>query len=302
MTSKQRAYLKGLAMNLEPIFQIGKSSLTPEVTEAIGEAFNTKELIKITVLKNCMDDPNEIARMLAERTHAQVVQVIGKKIVLYKESKEHKKIELPKKKVGIMGGTFDPIHYGHLILAQNALDTFSLDEILFVPSGTPWLKESTKVLSKNKRVSMTGMAIEDNPDFALSTIEIDREGNSYSYETVEELKRMQPKTDFYFIMGADSLLEIERWKHPDRLMTECTLLVAVRDDCDREGLEKQIIYLTDKYQADIKILPANRIDISSTKIRRMIREGKSVRYMLPDQVIRFIQKNHLYRQETSSEK
>ncbi len=206
------------------------------------------------------------------------------------------------KKVGIMGGTFDPIHYGHLILAQNALDTFSLDEILFVPSGTPWLKESTKVLSKNKRVSMTGMAIEDNPDFALSTIEIDREGNSYSYETVEELKRMQPKTDFYFIMGADSLLEIERWKHPDRLMAECTLLVAVRDDCDREGLEKQIIYLTDKYQADIRILPANRIDISSTKIRRMIREGKSVRYMLPDQVIRFIQKNHLYRQETSSEK
>lgn len=206
------------------------------------------------------------------------------------------------KKVGIMGGTFDPIHYGHLILAQNALDTFSLDEILFVPSGTPWLKESTKVLSKNKRVSMTGMAIEDNPDFALSTIEIDREGNSYSYETVEELKRMQPKTDFYFIMGADSLLEIERWKHPDRLMAECTLLVAVRDDCDREGLEKQIIYLTDKYQADIKILPANRIDISSTKIRRMIREGKSVRYMLPDQVIRFIQKNHLYRQEPSSEK
>lgn len=96
MTSKQRAYLKGLAMNLEPIFQIGKSSLTPEVTEAIGEAFNTKELIKIAVLKNCMDDPNEIARMLAERTHAQVVQVIGKKIVLYKESKEHKKIELPK--------------------------------------------------------------------------------------------------------------------------------------------------------------------------------------------------------------
>ena len=96
MTSKQRAYLKGLAMNLEPIFQIGKSSLTPEVTEAIGEAFNTKELIKITVLKNCMDDPNEIAHMLVELTHAQVVQVIGRKIVLYKESKEHKKIELPK--------------------------------------------------------------------------------------------------------------------------------------------------------------------------------------------------------------
>lgn len=206
------------------------------------------------------------------------------------------------KKVGIMGGTFDPIHYGHLMLAQNALDTFMLDEILFVPSGTPWLKESTKVLSKNKRVSMTGMAIEDNPDFALSTIEIDREGNSYSYETVEELKKEQPDTDFYFIMGADSLLEIERWKHPDRLMADCTLLVAVRDDCDKEGLKKQIAYLTDKYQADIRILPANRMDISSTRIRQMIQEGKSVRYMLPDQVIRFIQKNHLYQQEPSSEK
>ena len=96
MTSKQRSYLKGLAMNIEPIFQIGKSSLTPEYTEPIAEAFNKKELIKITVLKNCLDDPNEIAQVLAERTHSQVVQVIGKKIVLYKENKDHKKIELPK--------------------------------------------------------------------------------------------------------------------------------------------------------------------------------------------------------------
>ena len=96
MTSKQRAYLKGLAMNIDPIFQIGKSSLTPEVTEAIREAIDKRELIKISVLKNCLEDPKEIANVLAERTRAQVVQVIGKKIVLYKESKENKKIELPK--------------------------------------------------------------------------------------------------------------------------------------------------------------------------------------------------------------
>ncbi len=95
MTSKQRAYLKGLAMNIEPVFQIGKSGLTPEVTEAVNEAFNTKELIKLAVLKNCMEDPKEIAAMLGERTKSQVVQVIGKKIVLYKESKNHKKINLP---------------------------------------------------------------------------------------------------------------------------------------------------------------------------------------------------------------
>lgn len=96
MTSKQRAYLKSLASNLNPIFQVGKSSLTPEITEAIGESFNNNELIKIAVLKNCMDDPNEIAQILAERTHSQVVQVIGKKMVLYKPDKDKPKIELPK--------------------------------------------------------------------------------------------------------------------------------------------------------------------------------------------------------------
>ena len=95
-TSKQRAYLMSLASTLNPIFQIGKSSLTPEVTNAIAEAFNTRELIKISVLKNCFDDPREIAQMVAERTHSSVVQVIGKKIVLYKENKDNKKIDLPK--------------------------------------------------------------------------------------------------------------------------------------------------------------------------------------------------------------
>lgn len=95
MTSKQRAYLKGLAMDLDSTFQIGKASLTPEFVETIAEGFNKRELLKISVLKNCADDPRAIAEMLAGRTHSQVVQVIGKKIVLYKENKDHKKIELP---------------------------------------------------------------------------------------------------------------------------------------------------------------------------------------------------------------
>lgn len=95
MTSKQRAYLKSLASSLAPIFQVGKSSLTPQVTEAIGEAFNTRELIKVAVLKNCLDDPREIAEMIAERTHSQVVQVIGKKIVLYKPDRDNPRIVLP---------------------------------------------------------------------------------------------------------------------------------------------------------------------------------------------------------------
>ncbi len=95
MTTKQRAYLKGLAANLEPVFQIGKSGLTPEVTQAVREAFNTRELIKLSVLRNCMEDPQQIAGFIADRTGSLVVQVIGRKIVLYKESRDHKKIELP---------------------------------------------------------------------------------------------------------------------------------------------------------------------------------------------------------------
>ena len=95
MTSKQRAYLKSLASNLNPVFQVGKSSLTPELTEAIGEAFNKNELIKVAVLKYCADDPDEIAQMVAERTHSQLVQVIGKKFVLYKPDKDKPKIQLP---------------------------------------------------------------------------------------------------------------------------------------------------------------------------------------------------------------
>lgn len=199
-----------------------------------------------------------------------------------------------KKKVGIMGGTFDPIHNGHLLIAQAALDTFSLDEILFVPSGTPWLKDVSKVLDKKTRVSMTGLAIEDNPGFALSTIEIDREGNSYSYETLEILKQQNPDVEYYFILGADSLMEIDHWKNPDKLMASCTLLTAVRDDYDKQKLEEKMEALRNNYQAHIELLPTARIDLSSTMIREKVRNGQSVRYMMPDAVREYIEKRGIY--------
>ncbi len=198
------------------------------------------------------------------------------------------------KRVGIMGGTFDPVHNGHFIIAEMALENFELDEILFVPSGIPWLKDVSKVLNKKTRVSLTGIAIEDNPHFALSTIEIDREGNSYSYETVEELKKSNPDTDYYFIMGADSLFDLEIWKNPEILMKNCTLLVAVRDDYDQQQMRDRISYLVHKYQAKIELLATPRVDISSTMIRERIAAGKCVRYMLPDPVIEYIKKMQLY--------
>lgn len=206
------------------------------------------------------------------------------------------------KKVGIMGGTFDPIHNGHLIIAQCALESYQLDEILFVPSGIPWLKDISKVLNKKTRVSLTGLAIEGNQSFALSTIEIDREGNSYSYKTVEELKEQNPDVDYYFIMGADSLFEIETWKNPAELMKNCIILVAVRDEYNDIQMNEQIHYLQEKYHAEINLLQTPRLDISSTDIRRKVAEGKSIRYMLPDSVIDYIKKLHLYESSDSVDK
>lgn len=199
------------------------------------------------------------------------------------------------KKVGIMGGTFNPIHMGHLIIAENAREFFDLDEILFVPSGIPYMKEH--VLDSKTRISMTGIAIEDNPYFALSTIEVDRGGNSYSYETIQDLQKQNPTTKYYFIVGADSLFSMDKWKHPDKIFQECTVLAAIREGHNIEELTKQANLLKDKYECDIQFIPARSVDISSTNIRDRVREKRSIRYMVHDKVLNFIHKNKLYIEE-----
>ena len=198
-----------------------------------------------------------------------------------------------KKKVGIMGGTFNPIHLGHMLVAENAYETFDLDEILFVPSGESYMKEN--VLDAKTRITMTGVAIEDNSHFALSTIEVDRGGNSYSYETIEELKKHNPNTEYYFIVGADSLMNMEKWKNPEKIFNEVTILVAVRMGCTKDQLIEKIEELKEKFKgAKFFILPINTVDISSTSIRDKVRKGKSIRYMVHYKVIEYIKKNHIY--------
>ena len=196
------------------------------------------------------------------------------------------------KKVGIMGGTFNPIHLGHLILAEAAREHFELDEILFIPSGVPYMKEN--VLDSKTRVSMTGLAIEDNPFFALSTMVVDRGGNSYSYETIATLKEKNPMTKYYFIAGADSLFSMEKWMHPELIFKNCTVVVAVRRGHSTDELEEQISLLKEKYKTDIFILPTRTVDISSTAIRDRIHDGRSIRYMVHDKVGQYITKNNLY--------
>ncbi len=199
------------------------------------------------------------------------------------------------KKVGIIGGTFNPIHLGHLILAEYAYEEYQLDEILFIPSGISYFKDPKTVLDKKTRITLTGEAIEDNPHFALSTIETDRPGNSYTYETLAELKAQNPNVQYYLIVGADTLFQLESWKNPESIMKNAIILAAARKDQGTNILKEKANEIMDKYQSKIHILTFPMIDISSTEIRERIKAGKSIKYMVKEQTEKYIIKNHLYR-------
>lgn len=200
-----------------------------------------------------------------------------------------------KKRVGIMGGTFNPIHIGHLIIAESAYEAYELDEVLFVPSGVSYMKDQSEILDAKKRVHMTGLAIEDNPHFALSTIEIDRDGNSYSYETLETLRRQNPNTEYFFLVGSDTLFALETWKHPEILLPSCTILVAVRDGVPMEKMQEHAKYLEEKFGGCIELLTTPNIEISATDIRNRLANDRNVKYFVPDSVLEFIQKKGLYK-------
>lgn len=202
-----------------------------------------------------------------------------------------------KKKTGIMGGTFNPIHIGHLLLAESARDSFALDEILFIPSGCSYMKNAEEVADKRMRLEMTRLAIADNPFFTLSETETVREGSSYTCDTLSLLKAQEPDTEFFFIVGADSLFSMESWKNPGSIFSLCTVLAAVRDGKDQEALGVQIQYLERKFGAHIEQIRFQEIAVSSTDIRRRISRNQSVRYMVPDRVISYIEAHHLYAEE-----
>ena len=206
--------------------------------------------------------------------------------------------EEKRRKVGIMGGTFDPIHVGHLILGENAYQQFGLDCVLFMPSGNPpHKKERTGRASTQERVEMVALAIADNPHFVLSLAETHEEGYTYTKETLARLTHENPDTDYYFIMGADSLFTFESWKEPQGICDLCTILVAVRNDVAVDAMDRQIQRLTGKFHGRILKLDTPNIEISSEELRSHIRQQRSLRYYMPNPVADYIREHGIYIQE-----
>lgn len=198
-------------------------------------------------------------------------------------------------KIGILGGTFNPIHTGHLILAENAYSMFGLNKVLIMPSGVSYQKDMDVVLPASKRIDMVRLAIKDNEHLELSTIETERQGNTYTYETLELLCELYPTAEFYFILGADNLYGIEHWKNADRIFQNCCVLAAGRDHIKNIQLQEQVKYLEKKFHARISLMDTPNIDISSEMIRNHIANGISVRYLLNEDVIEYIEQHKLYR-------
>ena len=199
-------------------------------------------------------------------------------------------------KIGIMGGTFDPIHIGHLLLGEFDYENLHLDEIWFLPNGNPPHKTTDESgVSLDDRIEMVKLATDDVPYFRMNLYEASSKKHSYTYSTMRALREMYPEHEFFFILGADSLFSIEQWKNFREIFPSCTILAAMRDDKDTESMQAQIRYLNEKYGADIRLLQAPLVEISSTTIRRRAEKGLSIRYMVPDVVSEYIQSNALYK-------
>lgn len=201
-----------------------------------------------------------------------------------------------RKKVGILGGTFDPIHTGHLILAEAAFEAFGLDYVLIMPNGNPPHKPGQVHATMEQRTRMAELAAAGNPHLKVSDFEKTPQDYHYTYETLEFLTEHHPDTDFYFILGADSLVLFHTWMEPERICRCCRILAAARDRMEIEVLGKHIERLKQDYNASIEPLETPNIDISSNMLRERVRKGRSIRYYVPEAVEAYIREQRLYRE------
>jgi len=190
------------------------------------------------------------------------------------------------RKLGIMGGTFDPVHIGHLVCAEEARWQFALDEVVFVPAGEPWQKR--QVTAAEDRFLLTVLATARNPHFSVSRLEIDRGGPTYTLETLRALAEFHDAAELFFITGADAVLEILTWKDPELVLQTARFIAATRPEFDLGKLDLR------RFGDRVSVIEIPALAISSTDIRRRVREGRPIQYLVPAEVAAYIEERHLY--------
>ncbi|MBQ5589828.1 MAG: nicotinate-nucleotide adenylyltransferase, partial [Anaerotignum sp.] len=204
--------------------------------------------------------------------------------------------------IAIMGGTFDPIHNGHLVTAEAVRHRFKVDRVVFMPAGQPAHKANKKVTHNEHRYLMTVLATMRNENFEVSRIEIDRPGATYTIDTIEELKKIcRPDVRLYFITGADAIHQIMTWKQPERLLTLCDFVAVTRPGYDRAKLFEDIGEIREKYASRIHYMEVPALAISSSDIRDRAQKGEPIKYLLPQEVEDYIHKFGLYQDDTTEE-
>lgn len=199
-------------------------------------------------------------------------------------------------KLGVLGGTFDPPHIGHLILAEEARLALGLEQVLFVPAGSPWRKAGRELSPREHRLAMVRLAVDGNPHFAVSSLEIDREGPSYTADTLAALRdQFGPETEFFFIMGADSLTDFPHWHKPQRILELARLAVAERPEPEDVSVDESLAEdLASAMRERVVWLRMPLIAISASAVRERVQAGLSIRYWVPPAVEEYIRQRGLY--------
>lgn len=199
------------------------------------------------------------------------------------------------KRYGMMGGTFNPIHLAHLYIAYEAKSQLNLDKVVFMPAGNPPHKKDTAIIDCKFRYEMVKKAIESYEDFIIDDYEIKKNGYSYTYETLSYLKGKEKDSEIFFIAGADSLMDIEKWKNTEFILKNCTFVAFNRGNYTVDILKEQKEKLIKKYNTNIILLDVVNMDISSSLIRKRIMNDERVDFFLSEQVLQYINKEHLYK-------
>lgn len=200
-------------------------------------------------------------------------------------------------RIGVMGGTFDPIHYGHLFAAEVSRAEFGLSKVIFIPAGSPPHKQSQKISPSECRYHITALAISSNPYFEVSRLEVDKSGITYTFDTMKNLKSIYGEDSaIYFITGADAMLELLTWYKIGELLTLCKFITITRPGYNYQELEQKVGEISSNYGGEILCLEVPLLEISSTDIRERIKNGKTVKYLLPEEVETYIYENGLYKE------